>query len=119
MGGRQAHKKTRGFRNPENPRGERNFGELAGVANLFNDACHCVAWLCANSKPFVGFLEIEGVVFSVSHWVVGPKLFDIAAITALAAIDSDNFIIRAIFGTFASKTECNHSIGGGPRNLGG
>lgn len=81
---------------------------LACVAHLLDDAGDGGGSFSAKSEPFVSFFEVELVIFTFDHGIVGSNLLDVAAVAALAAIDGNDFIIRAVGRTFASETERNH-----------
>ena len=85
-----------------------------GFKSLFlgflDDAFHCVRWLSTSADPLFCFLDVDGEVDAFNHWVVCSDLFDRAAITALAAIYSYDFVIRAIFCALTAETKCYHDF---------
>jgi hypothetical protein len=90
---------------------------LAGLAHLFDDAGNCTAGLGPDSEPFVGFFEVEGVIFTFSHGVISAELLDVTTVATNATVNGYDFVVRAVFRTLASETKCYHSFGGGGRNL--
>ena len=90
---------------------------LAGLAHLFNDAGNGAAGLGPNSEPFVGFFEVEGVIFTFSHGVISAELLDVTTVATNATVNGYDFVVRTVLRTLASETKCYHSFGGGGRNL--
>ena len=86
---------------------------LASLANLLDDARDSSTWLGTNTEPFVGLFEVESVVLTIGHWIIRAKLLDVTTVATLAAVDSNDFIIRTILGTLASESECYHNLSGG------
>ena len=58
-----------------------------------------------DGEPFVGFLEVDAEVGTIDQRIVGAKLFDVTSVAALAAVHGNDFIIRAVFGPFAVKSD--------------
>ena len=82
----------------------------ASTAHLLDDAAYGRGGLGANGEPFVSFFQVEGVIFTFGHGIVSAELLDIATITALAAVYSDDFVIGPVFGSLASESKCYHMI---------
>ena len=76
-----------------------------GSAGLADDAVHRLGRLCADAEPLLGLFEVDGEVGAFKKRIVGAELLDITAIAALAGIHSDDFVIRAVFGSLAVETE--------------
>lgn len=78
---------------------------FCGSARLADDAVDGFGGLGTDGKPFVGFFEVDGEVGAFEQRVIGPELFDIATVAALAAVHSDDFVVRAVFGSLAVESD--------------
>ncbi len=75
-----------------------------GRAGLADHAVHGLGWLGANGEPFVGEREVDREVGTFLERIVGADLLDVTSVAALAAVDGDDFIIRAVLGALAVET---------------
>lgn len=94
------------------PKGRRENSKLSvsfGVLSCFADnAIHGFRRLRSIAEPFVHFFEVNGVVDSFFHGVIGANLFDWASVTAVTAVDGYDFVIRTVFRAFSGQSECYH-----------
>ena len=80
-------------------------GRSSGFAGPVDDAAHRFGGLSTFADPVVHTPEIDiGVLTSLFRVVVADDL-DELAITRAARICNNNFVIRAIGGSFAAKTD--------------
>jgi len=89
--------------------GVRDAGKSAfggGGAGLADDAGDGLGGLGTHGEPFVGHFKINAVVGTFARRVVGAGLFELSPVAALAAIHSDDFVIRAVLGAFAVESDC-------------
>lgn len=77
----------------------------SGGASFADEAIHGFGRLSAYGEPFVSFFEVDLVVGAFEEWIVGADLLDVTSVAALAAVNGDDFVIRAILCAFAVETE--------------
>ena len=76
-----------------------------GGACLADDAGDGFRRLGTDREPFVGFFQVDAVIGAIDEWIVGAKLLDVHAVTALAAVHGHDFVIGAVFGPFAIESD--------------
>lgn len=74
-------------------------------AGFADHAVDGLRWFGTDGEPLVHFGKIDFVVGSLDERVVGAELFDITTIATFAAVDGNDFVIRAILGALAVETE--------------
>ncbi len=79
----------------------------SGGLCLADEAVDGFAGFGTDGEPFIHFFEIDGVVRAFDHGIVGSELFDEATVAAFAAVDGDDFVVRAVFGALAAEAERN------------
>ncbi len=77
---------------------------LRSSASLADDAVDGFGRLGTDTQPAISLFEVDGPVFTFLHRIVGTELLDVAAITALAAINSHDLVIRTILRSSAVET---------------
>ena len=88
--------------------------ELQGLglssASLLNHGSDGLGRLSAVADPLVNLLEVDGVVNTFSHGVVGTHLVNEVAIAASAAVNDNDFVVRTVLGPLAVETNCYHIV---------
>lgn len=74
-------------------------------ASLADDAIDRLRRLCTHGQPLICDGEVYGVIGAFHLGVVGAELLDVAAIAALAAVNGDDFVVRAVLGALAVESE--------------
>ena len=77
-------------------------------ANLLDDGGHSLGGLGAIGDPLIHALEVQRVVFALSHGVVSTHLLDEITIAASAAVNDNDFVVRTVLGPLTVKTDCYH-----------
>ena len=97
------------------PCGTRLFGKFEEVENRLRLGCrsagladHAVdglGRLGANGEPLVSDGKIDGEVGAFEKRIVGAELLDVTAVATLAAVNGNDFIVRAVFGALAVESD--------------
>jgi hypothetical protein len=74
-------------------------------ASLADHAVDGFGRLGSDGEPLVSDREIDGEVGAFEKWIVSAELFDETTVAALAAVHSNDFVIRAVFGALAVESE--------------
>ena len=74
------------------------------LAGLPDHAVYSFGRLGAALDPLLYLFEVERVVFSFNERGIRTYLFDIATITTGAAINNNDFVVRAILGALTIET---------------
>jgi len=78
-------------------------------ACLLDDVANGVGWLGSFGDPVIGFGNVDIVVNAVLHRIVRADLLDVTAITALAAVHSNDLVKGTILGALAVESKSKHN----------
>jgi hypothetical protein len=74
-------------------------------ASLADDAVHGFGRLGTDGEPFVSERKIDGVVRAFDQRIVGANLLNVTPVATLAAVNGNDFIVRAVFGALAVEAD--------------
>jgi len=83
---------------------ESSAGSRSGAC-FADDAVDRLGWLGTDGEPLIRDCEIDGVVDAFDFWIVGAELLDVTSVATLAAVNGDDFIVRAVFGALAVEAD--------------
>ena len=84
-------------------------GSCRFSASFFDDVADGIRRLGPLGDPVFGLVDIKREVHTILHGIVGSNLLDVAAITALTAVDSNDLVERTILGALAVESESKHN----------